>query len=264
LYFAGRSEIEKARQQDLLPLFTATRGSVEWEAKLLPLLATWSLYLAGSHFFDEAQDKGTISLINAGIVALGTANIALSQLEVDEDTRLDMLEALGQVCVMGANAQSNEAADNTLTSYEDYLAKIAGKSAALIAMGFWLGGRYVGDSNDCLESLQNFGLALGMAMQLSDDCVDIEDDLYDGILTLPMMASLAMGNHPYHPILKQGIRDSKLNQTVATNTAILIESMGAMEKSRQLIHAYQIQATAFFDKFPYLKPHFTDYVATKN
>ena len=222
------------------------------------------MYLAGSHFFDTVQDKGEIEWLNAGIIAIGMANITLSRLEVDNDTFRDMHDALGRVMVMGANAQNIKLNSTDKKARETYLKSVAGKASALIATGLWLGGRFAGKDDAHLQAIRDFGLALGMIIQLSDDCIDIKEDLRKGIFTLPILDGLAMENHPDHVSLVQMIAGSQVSEQQVNRATTLLEKMGTLETSQRLIRAYQVQATAFFDILPYLKPHFVDYVVAKN
>jgi geranylgeranyl pyrophosphate synthase len=114
-----------------------------------------------------------------------------------------------------------------------------------------------------LAMLKEFGLALGMAIQISDDCSDIVDDLTNGIYTLPVIEGLAMSDHLKHPKLQQLLSQPVLQRQDAHQVETVLEQMGAIKTCRRLIRAYQVQVEAVFDVLPGLRPYFADYVASK-
>ncbi len=75
---------------------------------------------------------------------------------------------------------------------------IAEKTASLYAAGCRLGGHYAGGSESRLRALEEYGLELGIAFQIVDDCLDLEGDervvgkslgtdLTKGKVTLPLL-----------------------------------------------------------------------------
>ena len=81
---------------------------------------------------------------------------------------------------------------------DQYFQVIAEKTASLYAAGCRLGGHYVGATDARLRALEEYGLELGIAFQIVDDCLDLEGDervvgkslgtdLTKGKITLPML-----------------------------------------------------------------------------
>jgi octaprenyl-diphosphate synthase len=79
-----------------------------------------------------------------------------------------------------------------------YFQVIAEKTASLYAAGCRLGGHYAGGTEGRLRALEEFGLELGIAFQIVDDCLDLEGDervvgkslgtdLSKGKITLPLL-----------------------------------------------------------------------------
>ncbi|MEI6130113.1 MAG: polyprenyl synthetase family protein [Planctomycetota bacterium] len=79
-----------------------------------------------------------------------------------------------------------------------YFQVIAEKTASLYATGCRLGGHYSGGTEARLRALEEFGLELGIAFQIVDDCLDLDGDerlvgkslgtdLSKGKITLPML-----------------------------------------------------------------------------
>lgn len=83
-------------------------------------------------------------------------------------------------------------------SEKRYFQVIAEKTASLYAASCRLGGHYAGGSEARLRALEEYGLELGIAFQIVDDCLDLDGDeavvgkslgtdLSKGKLTLPLL-----------------------------------------------------------------------------
>ena len=260
-YFFKRAQHERALRQDLLPFFVYHAVGGQGRERAMPLLACWSLYLAGCHFLDDAQDNGRPEQVNHAMVALGAGQIALSQLETTAETLRDIMDALGRVTAIAAKAQNREGAAWRNWSRADYFQIIGGKAAAIIAGGAWLGGRLAEADAQTLMTLKEFGLALGMAFQLGDDYQDLAEDLANGIYTLPIIEGLSMTDHSERPLLARLLDQPQLSSETVDQVIFLLESMGAMAACQRITRAYQLQAAAVFTMLPGLEPYFADYVA---
>lgn len=263
VYFTERSQHSGAVRQDLLPLIVYVAISEQPHSIAIPLAAAWSLHLAAAHMADAVQDQGDVQQVHQIVLTQGAANIALAKLNVDQDTLRDALDAIGRVAALGAKAQEYERMYGRVWTRADYFRSIAGKAAAIIATGVWLGGRLATDNGQTLAALQEFGLALGMAIQISDDCLDLAEDLVNGTFTLPVIEALAMTEHPDHLTLKQLLAQQPMTADSAARVKQMLEGMGVLTTCQRIIRAYQIQAAAVFTIFPNLEPYFTSYVAAK-
>ncbi len=85
-----------------------------------------------------------------------------------------------------------------------YFQVIAEKTASLYAAACRLGGHYAGGSEGRLRALEEYGLELGIAFQIVDDCLDLDGDehvvgkslgtdLAKGKITLPLLWLLQRG-----------------------------------------------------------------------
>ena len=83
-------------------------------------------------------------------------------------------------------------------SVEEYLARIQGKTATLLAASAWIGGRLAGLEKPAQSSLHAYGTELGLAFQIADDVLDytadaaelgkpVGQDLLEGHATLPLL-----------------------------------------------------------------------------
>jgi hypothetical protein len=262
-YFARRAEHERAVKQDLVPLLVYQAVSGQQHAPAIPLAASWALYLAAGHILDKGQDEGDWRKVNDGVKALNLAANALLQLETDSETLRDILDAFSRTATLAMCAQSNELQQGRTWSRTDYFTYIAGKAAAIIATGVWTGGRLATQDNKTLLWLKEFGLALGMSLQISDDCMDLIEDLVQGVYTLPVIEALALAAHPDHAILRRLLAQQPLPEEAARQVVQILEGMGVIRTCQRMIRAYQVQAAAMFQIAPALAFYFADYVVTE-
>ncbi|MFO7684429.1 MAG: polyprenyl synthetase family protein [Chloroflexota bacterium] len=259
-YFAGRTQHEGAVKQDLLPLLVYEALGAEARSRSLPLVVAWALNLAAAHLVDEAQDQGKIDNVHHSLLAMGAAGLSMAELDVDEHTLRDLLEAMNRVTMLAVEGQRDEWKQGRLWCKEAYFRAVAGKSAAIIAAGVWLGGRLVTSDSAVLTALKEFGLALGMAIQISDDYLDLAEDLQNGTFTLPVIEGLDLTDHKAHKTLVQMLSQPALSPGEAQHVMSMLAEMGVMASCHRIIRAYQIQAAAAFVPFPGLEVYFNDYV----
>ena len=137
---------------------------------------------------------------NGMAVLLGDALFSHSLLLATEFGSIDICRKVGQasreVCE-GEVIQSQRRFDLTLTK-DDYFKIIAMKTGALFAAATGISASLSGADQDTENKLYDYGLKLGTAYQIYDDCLDLvgtEDnvgktlrtDLEKGKLTLPML-----------------------------------------------------------------------------
>lgn len=260
-YLTKRHKHTTAIRQDLMPLMTYLALGNEDYRPAVPLTGAWILYLAAAHAFDSTQDKNAKHL-NYGVMALGAANVALTQLDAPQDTLRDILDALGCMTALGANAQDDELIHGRIWSRKEYLRNITGKAATIIATGIWIGGRLTTDNQNILVMLKEFGLSLGMAIQLCDDCLDLEEDLTNGTYTLPVIEALAQSNHPKHALLESLLKRASFGEGQIQQVVDILHEMEVMDFCYRTIRVYQVQTITIFDLLPGLRTYFSDYVAS--
>ena len=111
--------------------------------------------------------------------------------------------AANEVC-SGEIIQTQRRFDLQL-SKEDYFDIIRKKTAALFAAAMELGSRLNGQDADTCRTLRSFGMHIGTAYQIYDDCIDLigeetefgktlRTDLNKGKLTLPILNLLSSAN----------------------------------------------------------------------
>lgn len=114
----------------------------------------------------------------------------------DRHTARRIAESANEVCT-GEIKQTQRRFDLSL-SLDDYFDIIEKKTAALFAVAMELGAQLNGQTDDVCQSLHDFGLKIGTAYQIYDDCIDLvgeeeefgktlRTDLNKGKLTLPIL-----------------------------------------------------------------------------
>jgi len=155
-------------------------------------------------------------------------------------------DAAAEVC-SGEIIQTQRRFDLTLTE-ADYFKIIEMKTAALFAVATQLGAELNGASPEVVAAMRNFGLKLGVAYQIYDDCLDIVgdeskagktlgSDLAKGKLTLPVLR-----------LLQQSAEEEKIrwSQIILSGQGIgeLVEATvksgalrGAIDTARELLRS---------------------------
>jgi len=141
----------------------------------------------------------------------------------------------------------------------DYLRRIGGKTASLVATACEGGAIISGAPEEWIQALRDYGQNLGMAFQIKDDMLDftgdeerlgkpVGSDLMQGTLTLPSL--LLMETSPRDNPIKtffQARRGSKLKLELAVRA--VLES-GSIARSREVAERYAAQARATLDGLP--------------
>lgn len=141
-----------------------------------------------------------------------------------------------------------------------YLQVLAGKTGSLIATSGQFGAMFAGARPEIVAAMTEFGEAIGMAFQLSDDLIDItseaEDlgkatgtDLREGVRTLPMLFALA--DESSDPRLRQLLESGPLTDDALHREALgLLRSSGGMDRAREVLDQYVDRARAQLEVLP--------------
>lgn len=155
---------------------------------------------------------------NGMAVLLGDALFSHSLLLATEFDDIDICRKVGrasrEVC-QGEVIQTQRRFDLTLTK-EDYFHIIEMKTGALFAAATGIAASLSGVSEKVEEQLYNYGLKLGTAYQIYDDCLDLvgseeivgktlRTDLEKGKLTLPLLNLIETASPAQRDILNQSI-----------------------------------------------------------
>ena len=158
----------------------------------------------------------------------------------------------------GEILQTNRRHDFTL-SRADYFKVIAMKTAELFALSCDLSARLGGANAVRRAALREFGMKLGTAYQIHDDCLDLfgsekiagkslGTDLASGKLTLPVLIFLERATPAEQPRLKELIETWQ--PEFHDRTIALLEKHGALAASRAVIQQYLAGARTALNALP--------------
>jgi heptaprenyl diphosphate synthase len=159
---------------------------------------------------DEADYRRGIPSVNSrwdNTVAILTGDFLFARAsEISSDLGTEVTKLLARTIAILSDGQIREVAasgrlDQTEAAYMEIIRR---KTAMLIATSCRLGGMLANAPAETIERLDDVGMALGLAFQLSDDIMDIisteaelkkapGQDLREGVYTLPVLHALAEG-----------------------------------------------------------------------
>ncbi|MGZ4206056.1 MAG: polyprenyl synthetase family protein, partial [Actinomycetota bacterium] len=164
-----------------------------------------------------------------------------------------LADTIAELCE-GQIMETESAGSLDVTS-EHYLEVIRRKTASLIATSCHLGAWLAGAAPEVVSAVTTYGVALGMAFQLSDDILDVTGeqqesgktpgtDLREGVLTLPALETLtgrAQGADDLRRALEAKDADRALE---------LLRSNGSVEIARAAVAEWQGRALASLEPLP--------------
>ncbi len=160
---------------------------------------------------DEADTRHGVPSVNArwdNTVAILTGDFLFAKAsDISSDLGTDVTRLLARTITILCDGQIREVAmAGRLDQSEDaYMEIIRRKTAALMATSCRLGGMLSDAAGETIERLDDYGMALGLAFQLSDDVMDFTasesvlrkrpgQDLREGVYTLPVLFALNDGD----------------------------------------------------------------------
>jgi heptaprenyl diphosphate synthase len=166
--------------------------------------------------------------------------------EISTELGTDVCRLLARTIAILCDGQIREVDSSARVDQpeQDYLEIISRKTASLIGTSCRLGGLLSDAPGEEVEVLDEFGEALGMAFQLSDDIMDINatqlelgkepgSDMRLGVYTLPVLHSLAEGARKAEltRLLAQGAPDGeRLDRALE-----IVRSDGSIDHAREAV-----------------------------
>lgn len=152
-------------------------------------------------------------------------------------------------------------ANDPETSEGRYFEIITAKTATLFAAACKIGAEISG-TEQYIEPLRRYGLALGIAFQLVDDALDyssqqetlgksVGDDFREGKITLPVIHAYRSGSADERTFWQRTMEGEVAQQDADLATAIAyIQKHGALELTRARAEQYCEEARAALEVFP--------------
>lgn len=161
--------------------------------------------------------------------------------------RVDNAQALSRLVARICGSEISQSADrfDPHTSIRRYLRRIAGKTAALFSLSFYVGAHESGCTAQVCGTFRRLGYCLGMGFQIIDDILDFEragaetgkptgSDISQGIYTLPTIIALRRDDDTLAAALARRPR----RRRALSRAARLIEERGGFEGARLRAQQY--------------------------
>jgi heptaprenyl diphosphate synthase len=181
--------------------------------------------------------------------------------EISTDLGTEVCRLLARTIAVLCDGQIREVSSSSTVEQDvvNYLEIIRRKTASLIATACRLGGMLSDAELEHVDVLEEFGDALGMAYQLSDDIMDITSsqielgkepgqDLREGVYTLPVLYALASDEHREElaRILSHGSPDGAMLDRALE----IVRSGGSVDAARAAVTDEVRRATSLAERLP--------------
>lgn len=141
----------------------------------------------------------------------------------------------------------------------DYFKVISDKTACLFGASSRLGAVLAGRDKDCCQRLDQFGLLLGQAFQITDDVLDyraddaklgksLGDDLAEGKVTLPLILAMERAEPEQRDRLRAMIREGGSDQFA--EVLELMQKGGALDEAMRQARVLSRRAREFLGVLP--------------
>ena len=173
---------------------------------------------------------------------------------------LDVLSTAAAVIAEGEVMQLN-AAKNTATTEDEYLAVIRGKTAALFAAACEVGPILAGSDRAAMAACRSFGANLGIVFQLIDDALDYGgasaklgkntgDDFREGKITLPVVLAFRRGNGTERAFWQRTLAEGKIAEGDLPTAIAAMRRHRALEDTIERARHYGAMAKDALAIFP--------------
>jgi heptaprenyl diphosphate synthase len=214
---------------------------------------------------DEADSRRGIESVNSrwdNTVAILTGDYLFARAsEISTELGTDVCALLARTIATLCDGQIREveAAGRISQTEEAYLEVIRRKTGALIATSCRLGGMLSDAPAGSLDVLEEFGEALGLAFQLSDDIMDVASseaelgkepgvDMKEGVYTLPVLHALNEGDRreDLRALLSQGVPEGeRLDRALE-----IVRAPRNLERARAAVSAEVARARGLAERLP--------------
>jgi len=214
---------------------------------------------------DEADTRHGVPSVNArwdNTVAILTGDYLFARAsEISTELGADVIALLARTIATLCDGQIREveAAGNVDQPEDAYLEVIRRKTGALIATSCRLGGMLSDAPAGSLGVLEEFGEALGLAFQLSDDIMDVTEsrdvlgkepgvDMKEGVYTLPVLLALRRGERreELRGLLAAGPPEADRLETALQ----IVRDPGTLAEARAVVAGQVDRARALVARLP--------------
>ncbi|UCE97689.1 MAG: polyprenyl synthetase family protein [Dehalococcoidia bacterium] len=256
---------------------------------LLPMATASELLHIATLVHDDAVDKASIRRGRPTInniwgseraIILGDYLFAKAGEFAADTNNLRVVRLFAQTLgtISRAELRQGFSAFNLEQTFDDYIERIAGKTAALFAMATESGAVLSQAPEKAIERLKEFGYNLGIAFQIVDDILDfvstegemgkpVGSDLIQGTITLPSL--LLLKRYPESNPVKRLFDQESDKQRYVEQAIEMICNSDIIDECYRVASAYKIKACDNLDLLsdsPSRKALFAlaDYVVQRN
>jgi octaprenyl-diphosphate synthase len=147
------------------------------------------------------------------------------------------------------------------TLEQEYLEVVTNKTAVLLAAACEIGGLLGGAGDDRIAALRGYGMELGVAFQLLDDCLDyvgdqeafgkeVGIDLAEGKITLPLIHALRQCTPEERALVQAALDKDEISPEDLQGVSRLIASYGGIDFTRAQARERIARAKALLACFP--------------
>jgi octaprenyl-diphosphate synthase len=217
--------------------------------RAVAVAATMEIIHVSSLLHDDVVDNSPTRRGNRTVNSLGGDKLAILLADfllaralsgLCREETMVVLRRLSQAVTDMAAGQIAELSfrNNFSITEEDYLAIIRRKTASLISASCAVGGMMAGAGEKEIKRLAAYGENLGMAFQITDDCLDIwgkenllgkptGGDLADKKMTLPLIHLLKSASGGELAFIRECLGNGRISRTSFRRIRILMENRGS-------------------------------------
>jgi heptaprenyl diphosphate synthase len=260
---------EGKRMRPALALLAGRFGDYNL-AHLVPLAASVELLHTATLVHDDVIDvaatrrgRATANNLydNAASVMLGDFMFAHAADLIARTGNIRVIRLFARTLMRMATGELDQdvSAFDASKSVRDYLRRIGGKTASLIATACEGGGIVSGAAEPWIEALRDFGQNLGMAFQIVDDLLDFTgdearmgkpagSDLMQGTLTLPSLYLIEAS--PRDNPIRRLFQARRNREQRLADALSAVRASGALERARRVAEDYAIRAEQALTHLP--------------
>lgn len=254
------------------PTLTLLAGKFyEYDLKnLLPMATACELLHIATLVHDDAIDKASVRRGQPTINQVWGVERAVILGDYLFAWAGEFAAATGNIRVVRLFAQTLESisrgelrqgfsAFNLEQSYDQYIERIAGKTASLFAMATESGAVLSQAPEEAIQRLKDYGYNLGIAFQIVDDILDfisteaemgkpVGSDLVQGTITLPSL--LILEHYPEDNPVKRLFNNQGNGQKNVIEALELVRSSSIIDECYQIASDYSTKACRGLKLFP--------------
>jgi octaprenyl-diphosphate synthase len=199
---------------------------------------------------------------NTASILIGDYLFSKSFYMIVNSENIDVLKVLSRTTTLMAEGELLQLQKNSDigTTERDYLSVVTNKTAVLISAACQVGGVLSGVSRGKEEALAGYGMNLGIAFQLMDDCLDytsrdedlgkaIGNDLKEGKITMPLIHALEKSTPREREIIHSVVEADNIKEEQLTSVMELINRYKGIDYTIDAARRYKEEANSYLEIF---------------